>query len=55
MTTTLSTNSKIVTDNDRDLETVATPIPKTPKPRLVARWLIDENSNKPYCQWVIED
>lgn len=36
------------------LDTVATPVAKSQKRKLVARWLVDENS-KLFCQWVIED
>ena len=35
--------------------TVVSPsIVNPPKNRLIARWLVDENS-KLYCQWIIED
>jgi hypothetical protein len=55
MATTILANSKIVTSDDRELDTVPAPVPKAPKKhRLVARWLTDENS-KLYCQWVSED
>ncbi|NJK66817.1 MAG: hypothetical protein HC789_10030 [Microcoleus sp. CSU_2_2] len=55
MAITISGNSKIVTSDDRELDTVPSAVPKAPKKhRLVARWLTDEN-RKLYCQWMIED
>lgn len=44
---------KIVIGNDLVLNTVPAPVGKSRKSRLVARWLIDENS-KLYCKWNIE-
>lgn len=55
MAITILTNSKIVTGDDRKLDTLPAPVSKEPKKhRLVARWFTDENA-KLYSQWVIED
>jgi hypothetical protein len=54
MATTRLANSKIVTGKAYELDTVTAPITKARKHRLVARWLMKENS-KLYCQWVIEN
>ena len=45
--------TKIATGNALVLDTVPAPVGKSRKRRLVARWLIDENS-KLYCKWDIE-
>lgn len=45
---------RIATGNAHVLGTVPAPIVKPRKSRLVARWLVDENS-KLCCQWVIEE
>jgi hypothetical protein len=55
MAITILTNSKIVTGDDRKLDTLPAPVSKEPKKHcLVARWFTDENA-KLYSQWVIED
>lgn len=53
MTITLLEQSKHESGNAPVLDTRPTSITEN-RNRLVARWLIDENS-KLYCQWVTED
>ena len=44
-----------IANNDTLAATMVSPsIANPPKKRLVARWLVDENS-KLYCKWIIED
>jgi hypothetical protein len=54
MATTRLANSKSVTGEAYALDPLIARITKARKHRLVARWLMDENSQL-YCQWVIED
>jgi hypothetical protein len=52
--TTLLKNIEIANGNALTTTVVSPSIANPHKNRLVARWLVDENS-KLYCEWIIED
>ena len=51
--TTLLNNVEIAGINLSATTVALTSTVNHPKNRLVAHWLVDENSNR-YCQWIVE-
>lgn len=54
MTTAKSKTTAIAISNSHQSNTIPAPTTKSDKKRLVAQWLVDDNSQL-YCQWVTKD